>query len=173
MARDSTTTSTFSLPSTASALSIVAHYPAVTVAHASSDTTSRSSSLASATATPFQAHESGLSGAGQLGLGIGVSIAGLLVLFGLFVLWRRRRKPSAEHDHGEINGTAEVAGESKNVPQLDESNALLELVNDPRKAELGDNARAELESGWRGWEAPTSEAIHLPHQEASTNNRRH
>lgn len=95
----------------------------------------------------------------------------MLVLFGLFVLWRRKRKPSAEKGDGETNGTAEVSGESKDVSQLDESNALQELVDNPRKVELENNARAELESGWRGWEAPTTERIRLPHEPDSTINR--
>lgn len=79
------------------------------------------------------------------------------------------REIQALKDAAELTSTKK---ESKNVPEMDEANAFHELSNDPsipmldeanavhelnndHKA-LGMNSsstRAELESGWRGWEA--------------------
>lgn len=96
-----------------------------------------------------------------LGVGLGVGIPLLISLGGLiyWMLQRRRRKnvQAISTTEEPITGKAELHSESKKVPELSQDATLHEAGGFAKPPEADNaNIRAELESDWRGWEAPVS-----------------
>lgn len=96
-----------------------------------------------------------------LGVGLGVGIP-LLICLGAITYWmlrRRRRKnvQAVQPVEEPLAGKAELHSESKKIPELPEDATLHEAGGFAKPPEADNaNMRAELESDWRGWEAPVN-----------------
>lgn len=100
-----------------------------------------------------------LSTGARAGIGVGAAAAGLIIVLALFIAVKRCRHPerSSLRKDTDIFTKPELPGESKtahaeifsgDVHEVDGQNKLVEAENS--------NVRAELESDWAGWEAPTA-----------------
>lgn len=118
----------------------------------------------SPTSAPLQEAKSAASASNPLstgakaGIGVGVTIAGLLLLsFVLWMFWRRKRsrkaavRPRSDHK-------PELPGEGCEIKPttstgLNSDGERAELKGTDKPSELGLEIRHELEGGWRGHEA--------------------
>lgn len=99
----------------------------------------------------------------EIGLGVGLGVGlPLLVCLGALVYWilRRRRRKNVQTKppmDEPITHKAELHSESKKIPELAEDAHLYEAGGFAKPPEADNaNVRAELESDWRGWEAPVN-----------------
>jgi hypothetical protein len=103
------------------------------------------------TSSPTQEASPALSAGAKAGIGGGVALGGVIMVGVLWVaLWRRhkrRRAAALSATEGSDHAKAELSGAGKTQPELDGQ-------KDP--AEVDVTARAELDAGWRGWEAPAA-----------------
>ena len=85
----------------------------------------------------------------------------------VLILWRRSKGRNQSPQTIETLDKPELSGEGKDQtevggegaePRESGGDALLEAAGASKPAEMGANERAELESEWRGWEAPVKEA---------------
>lgn len=144
-------------------------YPIV-VAWDSSDLSlfSTATTLSSPTAVPASntpEPSNSLSAGARAGIGVGVAV-GVVILIGIIwvALWRRhkRRQKAAAQKHpagsadDDVYTKGELPGVSKEQAELDGNHLQHEVDGRRDPAEADNTARAELDCGWRGWEAPTA-----------------
>ena len=134
--------------------------------------TSSTSELSSTPTT--SSSPSGLSTGAKAGIGVGAAAAGLFVIAIVFcVFWRRRGKQRGVH-HNETPEIkqAERSGEGKRHSEL----AGLQETRDPTKGDRYEYRTeapepAEMESGWLGIEAPTTDTQRSRSRHIGTNSR--
>ena len=151
-------------------LSLYVFAQPITVAYQSSDLSLWTTTSASAASAPTSivtttsnsiqsASSTKLTAGAQAGLGVGVAIGVLALVAAAVLFWRRRRNIASSR--GEVTGLhysrAELHGMGRTRAELGEEEAVYEANGVSRPPEMDSmNVRAELESGWRGWEATDS-----------------
>lgn len=136
-----------------------------------SEFSSLPSSVTSVFNAALNAQKGGLSTDATVGISIGAAIGGLLLIAILVLLWKRQQKTGRLNSHSSEE-KAIVPSESSpattspgNVPPESRSRQTeidgevvheVQEAREPHKPYEVDHtdARAELDSNWRGWEAP-------------------
>ena len=142
--------------------------PPITVAYHTSDLTLWTTTAASAASAPTSivtptsnsvhgGSSDQLTTGAQAGIGVGVAL-GLLAIVAATMLLLRRRRRNLASSHKEMTDLhltkAELHDEGKTNAELGEEAAIYEVHSLSKPQEMDSmNVRAELESGWRGWEA--------------------
>lgn len=125
----------------------------------STSTTDISSAIAKSSVSSVTSdHKNALSVGTQAGIGVGVSVTSILIIavvIGLFWNRLRRSKTKSEPQHDTQQEKAELPGNGVDR-QLGDDGILYEAENTSEPPEAAGIPRAELESDWEGWEAPTS-----------------
>lgn len=113
--------------------------------------------------------QKGLSTGATVGVSIGAAVAGLVIIGLIVLLWRRRQNPNrSRSDSGEekaiirnergSGNASSMSPESESRHNEIDGDLVHEVqgAREPQKPYEADHThtRSELDSGWRGWEAP-------------------
>ncbi|KAF3050207.1 hypothetical protein E8E11_008567 [Didymella keratinophila] len=150
----------------------------------SPDIPSEFSSLPSTVTSVFNAalnaQKSGLSTGATVGVSIGAAVAGLIIIGLIILLWKRKQKTNRSKSLNSEEKAIVPDGDSRGDvnPASDETNRIRQAeidggvvhevhgAREPQKPFEADHThtRAELDSGWRGWEAPAMVETDLSRQ---------
>lgn len=142
------------------------------------------SSLPSTVTSVFNAaltaQKSGLSTGAIVGVSVGAAVAGLIIIGLIILLWKRKQKTNSSESLNSVEKAIVQSGNSSdNVsPASDgadrprhaeiDGEVVYEVqgAREPQKPFEADHThtRAELDSGWRGWEAPAMKETDLSKQ---------
>lgn len=134
-----------------------------------SEFSSLPSTVTSVFSAVLNAHKSGLSTDATVGVSIGAAVAGLIIIGLIILLWKRKQKTnrskSLNSEEKAIapsgNGPGNISPVSDGTSTTNQAEMDGEVVHatggawEPQKLFEADHThtRAELDSGWRGWEA--------------------
>jgi hypothetical protein len=135
-----------------------------------SEFSSLPSTVTSVFSAALNAQKSGLSTGATVGISIGAAVAGLIIIGLIILLWKRKQKTNRSRSLNseekaivptgissgnvsdgcnDVNGTRQAEIDGEIVHEV-------HGAREPQKPFEADHThtRAELDSGWRGWEAP-------------------
>lgn len=145
-------------------------FPTFKLKLSASEFSSLPSTVTSVFNAALNAQKSGLSTGATVGVSIGAAVAGLIIIGLIILVWKRKQKTDRSKSlnseekaivpidisSGSINPGSDETNRTKRTEIDGEVVHEVPGVREPQKPFEADHThtRAELDSGWRGWEAP-------------------